>query len=111
MELTSARRVRCGWGLRSNAQASSERVSASALARKLTDFCGFTSAGIPPSAALSICAPKSRKITAMASTFTFGDEVIAEAQKLRESGLDANQIAGILCKKDPQGKNYGIGIL
>jgi hypothetical protein len=41
----------------------------------------------------------------------FGDEVIAEAQKLRESGLDANQIAGILCKKDPQGKNYGIGIL
>ncbi len=45
------------------------------------------------------------------STTTFGDDVIAEAQKLRASGLDANQIAGILCKKDPQGKNYGIGIL
>src|SRR6266446_6795821 len=47
----------------------------------------------------------------MAGTTTFGDDVIAEAQRLRESGLDANQIAGILCKKDPQGKNYGIGIL
>lgn len=41
----------------------------------------------------------------------FGETVIADAQKLRENGLDANQIAGILCKKDPQGKNYGIGIL
>src|SRR5580698_5674596 len=47
----------------------------------------------------------------MTNTTTFGDEVIAEAQKLRDAGLDANQIAGILCKKDPQGKNYGIGIL
>ena len=37
--------------------------------------------------------------------------MIAEAQKLRAAGLDANQIAGVLCKKDPQGKNYGIGIL
>src|SRR5437016_11540149 len=44
-------------------------------------------------------------------TTTFGDDVIADAQKLRESGLDANQIAGALCKKDPQGKNYGLGIL
>ena len=41
----------------------------------------------------------------------FGDDVIAEAKKLRDAGLDANQIAGILCKNDPQGKNYGIGIL
>src|SRR5258708_5618250 len=47
----------------------------------------------------------------MVNSTTFGDEVIAQAQKLRESGLDANQIAGILCKKDPLGKNYGIGIL
>src|SRR5882672_9553406 len=55
---------------------------------------------------------KSRKILVlMSNTTTFGDDVMAEAQKLRASGLDANQIAGILCKKDPQGKNYGIGIL
>lgn len=47
----------------------------------------------------------------MSSTAHFGDSVLHEAQKLREGGLDANQIAGILCKKDPQGKNYGIGIL
>ncbi len=47
----------------------------------------------------------------MVHTTAFGNEVLAEAQKLRESGLDANQIAGILCKKDAQGKNYGIGIL
>jgi aspartate/tyrosine/aromatic aminotransferase len=47
----------------------------------------------------------------MSSTTTFGDEVIAHAQQLRDKGLDANQIAGVLCKKDPQGKNYGIGIL
>jgi aspartate/methionine/tyrosine aminotransferase len=42
---------------------------------------------------------------------TFGDQVIAEAQRLRQSGLDANQIASILCKQDPEGRNYGIGIL
>jgi hypothetical protein len=42
---------------------------------------------------------------------TIGDDILAEAQILRESGLDANQIAGALCKKDPLGKNYGIGIL
>jgi hypothetical protein len=55
---------------------------------------------------------KSRKIIAlMANTMAFGDDVIAESLKLRASGLDVNQIAGILCKKDPQGKNYGIGIL
>lgn len=47
----------------------------------------------------------------MNTATAFGDSVIAEADKLRASGLDANQIAGILCKKDPQGKNYGIGIL
>ena len=36
---------------------------------------------------------------------------MAQAAKLRAAGLDANQIAGILCKAAPQGKNYGIGIL
>ncbi len=47
----------------------------------------------------------------MNSTSSFGEDVIKESEKLRASGLDANQIAGILCKKDPLGKNYGIGIL
>jgi aspartate/tyrosine/aromatic aminotransferase len=47
----------------------------------------------------------------MTNTATFGDDVLAEAQRLRESGLDANQIAGVLCRKDPRGRNYGIGIL
>jgi len=47
----------------------------------------------------------------MATQEHFGDAVIAEAARLRQTGLDANQIAGILCKRDPQGKNYGIGIL
>jgi hypothetical protein len=47
----------------------------------------------------------------MASQEHFGDAVIAEAERLRQGGLDANQVAGILCKRDAQGKNYGIGIL
>ena len=47
----------------------------------------------------------------MATQEHFGDAVIAEAARLRQTGLDPNQIAGILCKKDLQGKNYGIGIL
>jgi hypothetical protein len=47
----------------------------------------------------------------MAIQGQFGDTVIAEAARLRQTGLDANQIAAILCKQDPQGKNYGIGIL
>jgi len=47
----------------------------------------------------------------MATQEQFGDAVIAEAARLRQTGLDPNQIAGILCKQDPQGKNYGIGIL
>lgn len=47
----------------------------------------------------------------MASTTTFGDGVIAQAETLKQNGLDANQIAGILCKRDPQGNNYGIGIV
>jgi hypothetical protein len=47
----------------------------------------------------------------MTNATAFGDEVIAEAQKLKAAGFDANQIAGALCKKDPAGKNYGIGII
>jgi hypothetical protein len=47
----------------------------------------------------------------MATQEQFGDAVIAEAARLRQIGLDPNQIAGVLCKQDPQGKNYGIGIL
>jgi len=47
----------------------------------------------------------------MTNGSTFGESVMAQAAKLRASGLDANQIAGVLCKSDPQGKNYGIGIL
>ncbi len=47
----------------------------------------------------------------MATQGHYGDAVIAEAARLRQTGLDANQIAGMLCKQDPQGKNYGIGIL
>jgi len=50
-------------------------------------------------------------MTNSTTTSDFGNEVIAQAGKLRESGLDANQIAGVLCKNDPLGKNYGIGIL
>ncbi len=46
------------------------------------------------------------------TTQTFsGDAVMEEARRLRESGLDSNQIAGLLCRRDPQGKNFGIGIL
>jgi hypothetical protein len=44
-------------------------------------------------------------------SISFGDQVLAEAKNLREKGFDANQIAGILCKKDSEGKNYGLGIL
>jgi len=47
----------------------------------------------------------------MTSSVSFGESVVAEAQRLKETGLDANQIAAALCKKDPEGKNYGIGIL
>src|SRR6202142_1657205 len=47
----------------------------------------------------------------MNTAVSYGDEVLAESKKLSESGLDANQIAGALCKKDPAGRNYGIGIL
>lgn len=47
----------------------------------------------------------------MTTTTSFGEQVLADAEKLKATGLDANQLAGVLCKKDPAGKNYGIGIV
>jgi aspartate/tyrosine/aromatic aminotransferase len=41
----------------------------------------------------------------------FGESVKSEAARLESQGVDQNQIAGILCKKDPHGYNYGIGIM
>lgn len=43
--------------------------------------------------------------------FEFGKSVQREGQQLLASGKDANQVANILCEKDPQGHNYGIGIV
>ncbi len=41
----------------------------------------------------------------------FGKRVWQDAQELLASGRDANQSAKILFDKDPQGVNYGIGII
>ena len=41
----------------------------------------------------------------------FGKAVYTQAQQLAEEAKDANQISKILCDQDPQGHNYGIGIL
>ena len=41
----------------------------------------------------------------------FGEKVRNEASRLQESGRDPNQIAAILCRQDPKGHNYGIGIV
>lgn len=41
----------------------------------------------------------------------FGKRVYEQAKQLREQGRDANQTAKILCDQDPQGHNYGIGIV
>jgi aspartate/tyrosine/aromatic aminotransferase len=41
----------------------------------------------------------------------FGESVKNESARLESQGIDQNQIAGILCKKDPHGFNYGIGIM
>ncbi len=41
----------------------------------------------------------------------FGKSVQEESQQLSQSGKDVNQIAQILCDKDNQGHNYGIGIV
>lgn len=42
---------------------------------------------------------------------TFGQTVQEEARRLAAAGKDANQIAKILCDRDPEGCNYGIGII
>ena len=44
-------------------------------------------------------------------SFEFGDKVCAQAKRLTEEGKDGNQIAKILCDADPEGYNYGIGIM
>ena len=44
-------------------------------------------------------------------SFEFGDQVCAQAKRLTEEGKDGNQIAKILCDADPEGYNYGIGIM
>ncbi len=41
----------------------------------------------------------------------FGQNVYEQAQQLQQQGKDANQIAKILCDQDPNGHNYGIGIV
>jgi len=41
----------------------------------------------------------------------FGESVLSRAKALSEEGKDANQIAKILFDADPEGKNYGIGIV
>jgi len=41
----------------------------------------------------------------------FGESVRKESTRLKESGMDANQIAGVLVKNDKAGANYGIGII
>ena len=40
-----------------------------------------------------------------------GKQVYAQGIQLAEEGKDANQIAKILCDNDPEGCNYGIGIM
>jgi aspartate/tyrosine/aromatic aminotransferase len=44
-------------------------------------------------------------------SFEFGEQVYAQAKQLAEEGKDANQTAKILCDNDPEGCNYGIGIM
>ena len=43
--------------------------------------------------------------------YQFGASVQREAERLLASGKDVNQIAAILCDKDPRGSNYGVGIV
>ena len=42
---------------------------------------------------------------------SFGAAVQRAAEKLSAQGKDANQIAKIVCDQDPEGHNYGIGIV
>ncbi len=41
----------------------------------------------------------------------FGNQVYEKMRQLQEQGKDVNQIAKILFDQDPQGHNYGIGII
>jgi len=41
----------------------------------------------------------------------FGNAVQQSARTLKQEGRDANQIAKVLCDRDPDGHNYGIGII
>lgn len=41
----------------------------------------------------------------------FGEKVYEQALKLKEQGKDANQIVKVLFDQDPEGHNYGIGIV
>ena len=41
----------------------------------------------------------------------FGQRVYEESRSLAEQGKDANQIAKVLCDRDPDGYNYGIGVI
>jgi hypothetical protein len=41
----------------------------------------------------------------------FGNQVYDRALALAEQGKDANQIAKVLCDQDPEGYNYGIGVI
>jgi len=41
----------------------------------------------------------------------FGKKVYGQALELQEQGKDPNQIAKILCDRDNEGSNYGIGIV
>ncbi len=52
-----------------------------------------------------------RKVNTTAESFAIGREVESRAQALASEGKDANQIAKILFDADPEGHNYGIGIV
>lgn len=41
----------------------------------------------------------------------FGAAVAGRAEEMAGAGKDANQIASILCGEDPEGRNYGIGVV
>jgi hypothetical protein len=44
-------------------------------------------------------------------TLDFGRTTLARAEELSRLGKDANQIAAILCDRDAEGYNFGIGIV
>ena len=44
-------------------------------------------------------------------TSSFGSTVLQAAETLSTQGMDANQISKIVCDRDPEGYNYGIGIV